>query len=511
MSERPRAAPGGEAPAAGDGQRLPAPTAGAVELVRFLVVRPELVRAPALARMLAAPLAAGRPPALAPVAAGVPEELAPRLRAPAAAGLAEPPLHSYLEARLDDGREVLVKVLRPGARAGLERELAQPRALLELLGGWLAEGVDAGEVLARFAAWARERWTLERELAGLLALARSHGDSGRLRVPRPVPELCGPSALVVEAPAGEPLASADARSSPAGRSEPAGGDRETGEPPGHALLLGWLERIYRRGVFQAGAHPEEVLAAPGGSLVLLRWDEVVTLDGVAADDDLRLLPGVYDDDLEAPLGTLLPLLVPGAAADLEGLRRWLRPAVRAAAAADHEEPAAARALRAILSTARQHGYEPAPPTLAAWRAQIVAGATAAGLGSGVPGDRARGLLVRLRLERAFDAADGDALRRLAADSLGLLQESPGHLRQLLADLTEGSLGVEVTVTDSRASSRSKDRRARLVAASVLAVAVASLLGAPGLPEVAGISLGWPLGAVLALLAVVVAREWRRLR
>jgi len=107
--------------------------------------------------------------------------------------------------------------------------------------------------------------------------------------------------------------------------------------------------------------------------------------------------------------------------------------------------------------------------------------------------------------------DSEQLQSLMLTCLELFRRSPGQLQQIVSDLASGRLGINVNLDESARLRRTNDQRTKLVAVAVLSVAVATLLTARELPNLFGISSAWPLGAVLALLLIMIVSKWRRLR
>jgi hypothetical protein len=113
---------------------------------------------------------------------------------------------------------------------------------------------------------------------------------------------------------------------------------------------------------------------------------------------------------------------------------------------------------------------------------------------------------------------GLTLRKLEPDRLqptlislvNLLHDSPIQVQKLLADLAEGSFGLSVQVSEAPRVTRSRDHHVRLLTVAICSVGVALLVTASGLPRPFGVSLAWPLGAVLAGIWAWLVRELRRL-
>ncbi len=105
------------------------------------------------------------------------------------------------------GREVAVKVLRPGMQAAIERDLE----LLHTLARWVerlsADGrrLKPREVVAEFDTHLHDELDLVREAANATQLRRNMQDLGLVMVPEMVWDLCTPTVIVMERMNGVPI------------------------------------------------------------------------------------------------------------------------------------------------------------------------------------------------------------------------------------------------------------------------------------------------------------------
>jgi ubiquinone biosynthesis protein len=158
-------------------------------------------------------------------------------------------------ATLKDGREVAVKVLRPG----VERAIARDLALLETAAGLLersAEGrrLKPREVVAEFARHLDEELDLMREAANGSQLKRNFAGSTLLVVPEMYWELCSQRVIVMERMRGVPISQTAVL-------------REKGiDIP--ALARAGVEifftQVFRDGFFHADMHPGNIFVSTEG-------------------------------------------------------------------------------------------------------------------------------------------------------------------------------------------------------------------------------------------------------
>jgi ubiquinone biosynthesis protein len=103
-------------------------------------------------------------------------------------------------ATLKDGREVVVKVLRPGMRAGIGRDLEVLHALARLAQRWWPEArrLRPIEVVQEYERTIYDELDLLREAANAAQLRRNFAGSSLLYVPEPHWDLCRTDVLVLE-------------------------------------------------------------------------------------------------------------------------------------------------------------------------------------------------------------------------------------------------------------------------------------------------------------------------
>lgn len=237
-------------------------------------------------------------------------------------------------ARLPDGREVVVKVQRPGARAQVETDLAILGRLARRIERDTAWGRSLGvvDLADGFAASLREELDYTVELENTLALRaalergamgepRPDGDDDgdgaavgpRVRVPEVYPELSGTTLLVMERLDGVPV----------GRASDvlAGLDDAVRADLASRLLTATLEQVLVAGTFHADLHPGNVLVTADGRLGLLDMGSVGRLGGPERLALAAVLLAVDADDAVAATDALLELLDAPADLDVRRLER----------------------------------------------------------------------------------------------------------------------------------------------------------------------------------------------
>jgi len=408
---------------------------------------------------------------------------------------------------LPDGREVVVKVQRPGAREQVEVDLAILRRLARRVERDTAWGRSLGVVALAdgFAASLREELDYRSEAENTLALRAAldvRTDDGvssgpLVTVPDVVPELSGPTLLVLERVAGSPVGRA--------RDELAGLDAAARAGLAQRLLAATLDQVLVAGTFHADLHPGNVLVTPDGGLALLDMGAVGRLgeperlalgalllaidgdDAIAATDALLELldapPGLDPRRLERDVGRLVLRFRSGAAVDA-AFSSLFRLVTDAGCAVPPQVAAAFRTFTSLEGTLRliSPGFD------------LVAQAREQG-----------GPLVR-RLVTV------DAVRRKVTQQLvGFapeLERLPRRVTRLVSDLEQGRFTVAVRAfadPDDRAFVTGLVQQVvSTVVAAAAVVAAVVLLVADGGPQLGdGVALFPVLGAALGFAGTVL--------
>ena len=161
-------------------------------------------------------------------------------------------------ARLKDGREVAVKVLRPG----VERAIANDVALLETAAALMerlwADGrrLKPREVVAEFARHLEDEIDLMREAANASQLRRNFEGSTLLAVPQVYWDWCAQRVMVMERMRGTPVSQVDAL-------------RAKGVDIPQLARAGveiFFTQVFRHGFFHADMHPGNIFVGTEGEM-----------------------------------------------------------------------------------------------------------------------------------------------------------------------------------------------------------------------------------------------------
>ncbi|HTY03972.1 MAG TPA: ubiquinone biosynthesis regulatory protein kinase UbiB, partial [Rhodocyclaceae bacterium] len=175
-------------------------------------------------------------------------------------------------ATLPDGREVAVKILRPGIEPVIAHDIGLLDAFAGLLERLWADGkrLKPREVVGEFAKHLHDELDLMREAANCSQLRRNFTPSPLLQVPEVHWDWCRTSVMVMERMHGIPIAQIE-------RLREAGVDLKKLSRAGVEIFF---TQVFRDGFFHADMHPGNILVAPDGRYVALDFGIMGTLNEV---------------------------------------------------------------------------------------------------------------------------------------------------------------------------------------------------------------------------------------
>jgi len=328
-----------------------------IKLGQLLSTRPDIVP-PAYAQALARLQDHCAPVAFPEIRAILGAELGVRL-SKAFASIDEQPLAAASiaqvhRATLRDGREVAVKVQRPGIR---EQVLEDLEAMGDMA-VFLTEHTGFGQRYSLDLLFEEFRKSLLRELdfrqeaMNLLALSRNLADIREIAVPQPILGYSSSRVLTMELVAGTKITSL----SPLARLE------LDGERLADALFRAYLRQMLKDGMFHADPHPGNVFIA-GERIALIDLGMVAHVSPGLQGRLLQLLLAVSDNRAEDAVKTLLEVGEFREDADQGGFERGVADIVAQHQQSVLREPQVGRAVLMLLRVAAENGVR-LPPELA---------------------------------------------------------------------------------------------------------------------------------------------------
>lgn len=156
-------------------------------------------------------------------------------------------------ATLKNGREVAVKVLRPGMKNSIDQDVALMHVAAGLLEFLWSDGkrLKPKEVVAEFDKYLHDELDLMREAANGSQLRRNFADSDLLLVPEMMWDYCSSSVIVMERMKGIPISQID-------QLKEAGVDLSKLSRDGVVIFF---TQIFRDGFFHADMHPGNIMVS----------------------------------------------------------------------------------------------------------------------------------------------------------------------------------------------------------------------------------------------------------
>jgi ubiquinone biosynthesis protein len=156
-------------------------------------------------------------------------------------------------ATLKDGKEVAVKVLRPGMKKLIDEDVALMQIAADWIGRIWAESkrLKPREVVGEFDKYLHDELDLMREAANASQLRRNFADSTLLMVPEMYWDYCSSSVIVMERMYGIPVSQID-------RLSAAGVDLSKLSSDGVEIFF---TQVFRDGFFHADMHPGNILVS----------------------------------------------------------------------------------------------------------------------------------------------------------------------------------------------------------------------------------------------------------
>jgi ubiquinone biosynthesis protein len=336
---------------------------------------------------------------------------------------------------LADGREIVVKVMRPGVRRAVETDLE----ILQHLTSIAENHIEAFEVQKPSVILEEFRQAMAKELdyrveaAHIKRFGRMFdGDEG-VKIPAVMPELTTARVLTMERLSGRKI------------SKLAGGqcsdfDRETVARRGADAIL---SQIFIHGFFHADPHPGNVLVLPGDVVGFVDFGQVGRITPRTRYLVADLLGALIDQDEEAATDHLADLTTSSRPLDRAAMETEMAEFIDWHIDRPVGELRIGRMVWQLLEIAGRQGRAVSPELFLVLKAL----GTLEGLSRALDPSfdltsRARPLLQRLMLERFSPRAISASAWGTSVELAHLVRQLPRELREVLRQLRAGQLHVE---------------------------------------------------------------------
>jgi ubiquinone biosynthesis protein len=396
-------------------------------------------------------------------------------------------------ATLRNGREVAVKVQRPGARDDVRADMATLARLASLAdkGTGLGRTYGFGRLLHEFERSLNLELDYRREARNLLRFGELTRHYDRLLVPEPVLRLTSGKVLTMSYVHGRKVT-------------------EVGQlglmdidaaPIVEQLFRAYLRSILVEGFLHADPHPGNLLLTDDGSLAVLDLGMVTSVPPRLQDKLVRLLVAIGDDNGEQAARVLAEMGQPLDSYDPLAFRDDVTNLV-AEAVAEGPEMQAGRVLVELSRVSGARGLRPPPEMSLVGKALLNLDRTTQHLDPGfAPADAIRHN-VRSILRSGLAASPGDLITA-ALDAREFTSQLPRRANRIMDSLADGELRIRVDALDEERLHTVLQRLANRLTLGV--VIAATILGGSLLMQVPSDHqiLGYPaLAIVLFLIAVI---------
>ena len=354
-------------------------------------------------------------------------------------------------ARLMDGREVAVKIQRPGLEALIEVDLDLMRGLAELAEEYLPElrPFHPCAIVEEFAQALIQEIDFRNEAANMHRYRKMFADSEFLVVPEPYDDFCTAKLVTMEFMEGFKVT-----------------DREAilahGIDP-MAIARGGtkvaMQSIFEHGFFHADPHPGNFLVRKDGRLCLLDFGLMGEIERHRIDELLGFLVAVLLEDVDMLVAQLQEMEVVDEVRDPRRLRRDLARIMSRVKELKLGDLDVVDVVNKVLGVVR--GQDVSLPTdlLLVFKAV----GTIEGIATQIcpefhPLDEIRPYLVTLYTKHMLDPRQQSRmLVRTMADAVALLRTLPRDLRMAMRRLNRGDLRLDARGGESEADRLQRDR------------------------------------------------------
>ena len=409
--------------------------------------------------------------------------------------LAAASLGQVHRATLRDGREVVVKVQRPGIRA---QALADLEVLADLA-GVLDKHTDIGrryglvDLVEEFRKSLVDELDYHREADNLAALGEMLAGYDHLVVPEPYADLTTSRVLTMEYVEGKRVTDLG----PLARTE------LDGAPLADELFKAYLDQVLVHGIFHADPHPGNVLVTPDGRLVLLDIGMVARLAPAVRDKLVKLFLALADARPDEVTRIVLTMGEQLPDFDRAVLERAIADVVGRAADATISELDVGAMVLQLTRRAGEAGLRMDPELVMLGKALLNLDQVALTLD---PTFEPREALKRhlAELMRSSMGTTPAALMASLLEAKEFVEELPGRVNRAFDAIGSGRFELRVNAFDEDEFLRGLHKLANVVAAAVV---LASMILASALlarPSADGPDTGNRIALVVFVVAVVVA-------
>lgn len=398
---------------------------------------------------------------------------------------------------LRDGRDVAVKVQRPGIRDRVREDLST----LEELAGFLDDHSERAhqyrltDILDQFHRSVLKELDYRNEASNLLILGSNLEGMDAILVPKPVSSYTTSRVLTMELVKGRKITAL----SPMALMEI---DRER---LGDELFRAYLRQILVDGFFHADPHPGNVFITDDGRIALLDLGMTATLAPDLRQDLMKLLLAVADGQPEEAARILLELSEPSAHADIRGFTREVSDLLLRSEGRTAENVALGLVVLDLVGLAGKHGISPPSELTMLGKALFNLDQVGRTLDPDLePNAAIRRHAGELMERRMLDALSPSAMLKTFIEANELIQKLPQRINRIMELVSENRLTLKVDTIDEVRLIHGLEKIANRITLGLviaaLIVGAALLVRVDGGPQI----LGYPALSLIFFLAAAIA-------
>ncbi len=341
------------------------------------------------------------------------------------------------DSRPEIGPDVVVKVQRPHLRDVVQADLRILSGIAALLERRIPEvrPFRPRALVEEFRRSLNRETDFLSEMHAMLRYKQMFADEPRLFVPEPVPALCSRRVLVMQRVDGVKVTDVE-------------GLRRLGVDLPSLVEVGMrvtLRSIFEFGFFHADPHPGNFFIRADGSIALLDFGMMGSIEPERLDELLTYLVALVTSDVEMMVQVLADADLIGDDTDLRALRADLRAILdRWSGTSIGAIDLSSFLLESMEVARRHHVVLPADLLLVGKAIAVMEGIGREVYPEFEPISAVRPLLTELYVRRALDARrHSQAVLRTALDAANLLREAPHDLRRILRKLRRGEFTIQV--------------------------------------------------------------------
>ena len=474
-----------------------------VKLGQLLSTRPDLLP-PAYLTALERLQDRVEPFSFAEVEATIQEEFGLRISKGFAAFDAEPVAAASLgqvhRAQLRDGRDVAVKVQRPGIRERMATDVETMAELAEFLDRHTSAGpqFDFVRLVHEFRRTVMQELDYRREAQNLTRLAANLTGFPRIVIPRPIDDYSSARVLTMELVKGRKVTSV----TPLVRQE------IDGDGLALELFRAYLHQVVIDGFFHADPHPGNVFITDDGRLALLDLGMVSRLTPTRQDQLLKLLLAIADGHGDRAGNLAMQMGEVRANLDEAGFRRDVQELIATYQDAPIERIQVGRVMLELTRISGLHGLR--MPSELAMLGKTLLNLDQVGRTLSPDFDVNRALrdeAARLMQERMRQSMSESNIFTAAIEAREFIEQLPGRVNKMLDAVTSNQVRLNVELIDEGAIITGLQKVANRITLGLLLASL--IVGAAMLMQVETRFriFGYPGFAMVFFLAAAAGGIW----